>query len=112
MTEGPVASRSFASLQAHDAKHNVDFVRFNPSLAYLKLNSLSLQPMLGSLFNNSRIAKQLGSRYGLLKEVARRSAEFACCFRAGCAGGWSFQGCGSSKVDAVCWSNRYHQAKS
>ncbi len=63
MAEGPVASSSFASLQAHHVKHQAAFVRFDPPSAYLELNSVSLQPLLGSLFNKSLIAQQLDSRY-------------------------------------------------
>ena len=69
MAEGPVASSPLASLQAHHAKHQADFVRFDPLSAYLELNSVSLQPLLGNLFNNSLIAEQLDSRYGLLKQL-------------------------------------------
>ncbi|WP_392348105.1 hypothetical protein [Parasynechococcus sp.] len=68
MAKGPVASRPFASLPADHAKHQANFVRFDPSSAYLELNSVSLQQLLGSLFNNSLFAKQLDSRYGLPKE--------------------------------------------
>ncbi len=53
MAEGPVASSPFASLQAHHPEHQANFVRFDPPSAFLELNSLSLQPLLGSLFNNS-----------------------------------------------------------
>ena len=52
MAEGPVASRPFASLQAHHPEHHANFVRFDPPSAFLELNSLSLLPLLGSLFNN------------------------------------------------------------
>ena len=69
MAEGPVASRPFASLQAHHPEHQVNFVRFDPPSAYLELNSVSLQPLLGSLFNNSLFAQQLDSRYGLTKQL-------------------------------------------
>ena len=62
MAEGPVASSTFASLQAHQAKHQADFVRSDPYSAFLEFNSVSLQPLLGSLFNNSLIAEQLDSR--------------------------------------------------
>ena len=47
MAEGPMASRSFASLQVHHQEHQVNFVRFDKSSAYLDLNSVSLQPLLG-----------------------------------------------------------------
>ena len=46
MAEGPVASGPFVSLQAHHAKHQADFFRFDPLSAYLELNSVSLQPLL------------------------------------------------------------------
>ena len=59
----------FASLQAHHVKHQAAFVRFNPPSAYLELNSVSLQPLLGSLFNNSLFAQQIDSRYGLPKQL-------------------------------------------
>ena len=49
--------------------HQAAFVRFNPPSAYLELNSVSLQPLLGSLFNNSLFAQQLYSRYGLQKQL-------------------------------------------
>ena len=52
IAEGPVASSPFASLQAHHVQHQAAFVRFDPPSAYLELNSVSLQPLLGSLFNN------------------------------------------------------------
>ena len=42
MAEGSVASSTFASLQAHRAKHQADFVRSDPQSAYLELNSVSL----------------------------------------------------------------------
>ena len=57
MAEGPVASSPFASLQAHHPEHQANFVRFDPPSAFLELNSLSLLPMLGSLFNNSLFAQ-------------------------------------------------------
>ena len=63
MAEGPVASRPFASLQADQAKGQTNSVRFDPSSAYLELNSVALQPLLGSVFNNPLIAEQLDSRY-------------------------------------------------
>ena len=69
MAEGSVASSPFLSLQAHHAKHQADFVRFDPLSTYLVLNSLSLQPLRGTLFNNSLIAQQFDSRYGLLKQL-------------------------------------------
>ena len=69
MAEGPVASRPFASLQAHHPEHHANFVFFDPPSAYLELNSVSLQPLLGSLFNNSLFAQQLDSRYGLPKQL-------------------------------------------
>ena len=69
MAEGPVASRPFASLQADQAKGQTNSVRFDPSSAYLELNSVALQPLLGSVFNNPLIAEQLDSRYGLPQEL-------------------------------------------
>ena len=35
----------------------------------MEFKSVSLQPLLGSLFNNSLIAEQLDSRYGLPKQL-------------------------------------------
>ena len=69
LAQGPVAPSPFASLQPHHKEHSANFVRFDPPSAYLELNSVSLQPLLGSLFNNSLFAQQLDSRYGLPKEV-------------------------------------------
>jgi len=69
LAEGPVASSPFASLQPHHEEHPANFLRFDPPSAYLELNSVSLQPLLGSLFNNSLFAQQLDSQYGLPKEV-------------------------------------------
>ena len=69
MAEGPVASRPFAALQVHHPEHKANFVRFDPPSAYLELNSVSLQPLLGSLFNNSLFAQQLDSIYGLPKQL-------------------------------------------
>ena len=69
LAEGPVAPSPFASLQPHHDAHPANFVRFDPPSAYLELNSVSLQPLLGSLFKNSLFAEQLDSRYGLPKEV-------------------------------------------
>ena len=62
MAEGPVASSPFASMQAHHAKHQDDFVRPDTQSSYLEFDRVSLQPLLGSLFNNSLIAEQLDSR--------------------------------------------------
>ena len=53
MAEGPVASRPFASLQVHHPEHQANLVRFDPPSSYMELNSVSLRPLLGSLFNNS-----------------------------------------------------------
>ena len=69
MAEGPVASSPFAALQVHHPERQANFVRFDPPSAYLELNSVSLQPLLGSLFNNSLFAQQLDSRYGLPKQL-------------------------------------------
>ena len=41
----------------------------DPSSAYLELNSVALQPSLGSVFNNPLIAEQLNSLYGLPHEL-------------------------------------------
>ena len=69
MAEGPVASSPFAALQVHHPERQANFVRFDPPSAYLELNSVSLQPLLGSLFNNSLFAQQLDSLYGLPKQL-------------------------------------------
>ena len=68
MAEGPVASRPFASLQADQAKDQNNSVRFDPSSAYLELNSVALQPLLGAFLDNPLIAEQLDRRYGLPQE--------------------------------------------
>ena len=62
MAEGPVASRPIASLQSTQVKGQASHGRFNLSSAYLELNSVALQPLLGSFFNNPLIAEQLDSR--------------------------------------------------
>ena len=62
MAEGPVASSHFKPLQASQAEGQANSVRFDPSLADLELNSVALQPLLGSVFNNQLIAEQLNSR--------------------------------------------------
>ena len=69
LAEGPVAPSPFASLQPHHEEHPANFVRLDPQSAYLELNSVSLQPLLGSFFNNSLFAQQLDSRYGLPKQL-------------------------------------------
>ena len=69
MADGPVASSPFAALQVHHPERQANFVRFDPPSAYLELNSVSLQPLLGSLFNNSLFAQQLDSRCGLPKQL-------------------------------------------
>ena len=69
MAEGPVVSSPFAALQVHHPERQANFVRFDPPSAYLELNSVSLQTVLGSLFNNSLFAQQLDSRYGLPKQL-------------------------------------------
>ena len=69
LDEGPVVPSPFESLQPHHKEHQANFVRFDPPSAYLELNSVSLQPLLGSLFNNSLFAQQLECLYGLPKEV-------------------------------------------
>ena len=63
MANGPVTSSPFASLQVGQAKGQTNSVRFDPSSAYLELNSFAQQPLLGSVFNNPLIAEQLNSRY-------------------------------------------------
>ena len=67
--EGPVAPNPFASFQdvtprGHTIRHGLD-----PSQAYLELNSVALQPLLGSFLNNPLIAEQLASRYGLPEQL-------------------------------------------
>ena len=69
MAEGPVASRPFASLRGTQVKGQANHGRFNPSSAYLELNSIALQPLLGAFFNNPLIAEQLDRRYGLQQEL-------------------------------------------
>ena len=64
-----MASSPLASLQARHAKHRAAFIHFNSPSAYLELNSVALQPLLRSLFNNSLIAEQLDSRYELPKQL-------------------------------------------
>ena len=60
MAKGPVASSPFASLQAGQTKGQANS---DPSSAYMELNSIALQPLLGSVFNNPLIAEQLNSLY-------------------------------------------------
>jgi len=69
MAEGPVAPRPFASLQVAQAKNKAQRAQFDAPSGYLELNSVSLQPLLGSFVNNPLIAEQLTSRYGLPKEL-------------------------------------------
>ena len=69
MAEGPVASRPFVSLKDGLARGRTKRVRFDSSLSYLQLNSVALQPLLGSFLNNPLIAEQLTSRYGLPQEL-------------------------------------------
>ena len=69
MAEGPVASRPFVSLKDGQARGRTKRVRFDSSLSYLQLNSVALQPLLGSFLNNPLIAEQLTSRYGLPQEL-------------------------------------------
>ena len=69
MAEGPVASSPFASMQAGQAQGQTNSVRFDPASADLELNSVALQPLLGSVFNNPLIAEQLNSRYRLPQEL-------------------------------------------
>ena len=69
MAKGPVTSSPFASLRAGQARGQTNSVRFDPSSAYLDLNSVAPQPLLGSVFNNPLIAEQLNSRYGLPQEL-------------------------------------------
>ena len=69
MSEGPVASRPFASLQGTQVIGQSNHGRFNTSSAFLELNSVALMPLLGSFFKNPLIAEQLDSRYGLQQEL-------------------------------------------
>jgi hypothetical protein len=69
MAEGPVASRPFVSLKDAQARGRTKPVRFDASLGYLELNSVALQPLLGSFLNNPLIAEQLTARYGLPQEL-------------------------------------------
>ena len=66
MAEGPVTSSPFASLQAGQAKGQTNF---DPSTASLDLNSVALQLLMGTFFNNPLIAEQLNSRCGLPQEL-------------------------------------------
>ena len=65
MAEAPVASRTFAFLHGIQVKGQANHGCFNPSSVYVELNSVALQPLLGSFLNNPLIAEQLDSRYGL-----------------------------------------------
>lgn len=69
IAEGPVAPKPFASLKDAQAKGNASRVQFDVPSGYLALNSVSLQPLLGSFINNPLIAEQLTSRYGLPKQL-------------------------------------------
>jgi len=71
MAEGPVAPRPFASLKnAEPTKtKSANRPRQDRSSSYLELNSVALQPLLGSFLNNPLIAEQLSNRYGLPKEL-------------------------------------------
>lgn len=69
MAEGPVAPSSFATLKAAQAHSNVTRLGFDAPSSNLELNSVALQPLLGSLFNNPLISEQLTSRYGLTEEL-------------------------------------------
>ena len=69
MAQGPVASRPFAFMNSTKVKGQANHGRFNPSSAYLELNSVALQPLLGSFFNNPLSAEHLDSRYGLQQEL-------------------------------------------
>ena len=62
MAEGPVASSSFASMQAGQAQGQTNSVRFDPASADLELNSVAPQSLPGSVFNNPLIAERLNSR--------------------------------------------------
>jgi len=67
--EGPVASSPFVSLgDGLRTGQTNGLLREVPS-AYLELNSVALQPLLGSFLNNPLIAEQLTSRYGLSREL-------------------------------------------
>ena len=69
MAEGPVAPRPLASLKDAQAKGHANRVGFDAPSNYLELNSVSLQPLLGSFLNNPLISEQLTSRYGLAEEL-------------------------------------------
>ena len=64
-----MAPSPFATLHPYHVEHPANFVRLDPPSAYLDLNSVSLQRLLGSLFNNSLFAQQLDNRYRLPKEL-------------------------------------------
>lgn len=65
MSEGPVASRPFVSLMDASGPDSTKPVLSDKPLAYLELNSVALQPLLGSFLNNPLIAEQLTNRYGI-----------------------------------------------
>jgi len=69
MAEGPVAPGPFASLKDAQAKGHANRVRFDAPSSHLELNSVALQPLLGSFLNNPLISEQLTSRYGLPKQL-------------------------------------------
>ena len=57
-------------MQAGQANGQTNSVLFDPSSAYLELNSVAQQPLLGSVFKNPFIEEQLNSRYGLPQELS------------------------------------------
>ena len=65
MAEGPVGPSPFASFQDAKPRGYSNRPGFDPTQAYLELNSIALQPLLGSFLNNPLIAEQLASRYGV-----------------------------------------------
>ncbi len=69
MAEGPVASSPFVSLNDGQVAGRANRGRFDAASAFLELNSVALQPLLGSFLNNPLIAWQLNSRYGLSQEL-------------------------------------------
>ena len=69
MAEGPVASSPFVSLNDGQGPGRANPVRFDAPSSFLELNSVALQPLLGSFLNNPLIAEQLTSRYGLPQEL-------------------------------------------
>ena len=69
IAEGPVASRPFVSLNDGVGPGGSNRVSSNGLSGYLELNSVALEPLLGSFLNNPLITEQLTSRYELPKEL-------------------------------------------